>query len=143
MHCFENRNYLEVGLENKGLTENESGAKSGCEKRCRAGENGKNEREPTPENVGNPCIGAPQLAGAGLEPATPITEHRILSPVCLPFPPSGRGLFQRHFRVSIEQSCCSCSFYCRLHANEGRRLESHIGLRNSNLTPANENPHAN
>src|SRR5947207_3370572 len=29
------------------------------------------------------------LAGAGLEPARPLTGHRILSPVRLPIPPSG------------------------------------------------------
>ena len=60
--------YLDVGLDNKGLTESESGAKSGAVQ-ARIGEN---EREPIAENVGNPCIGVPQIAGAGLEPARPL-----------------------------------------------------------------------
>jgi len=59
--------YLDVGLENKGLMESESGAKSGAEQ-ARIGEN---YGEPTPENVENPCICAPLVAGAGLEPARP------------------------------------------------------------------------
>jgi hypothetical protein len=33
------------------------------------------------------------IAGAGLEPARPITGHRILSPVRLPIPPSGLLVF--------------------------------------------------
>ncbi len=59
--------YLDIGLENKELTESKSGAKSGAEQaRIR-----EKDREQTPENVGNPCIAAPLIAGAGLEPARP------------------------------------------------------------------------
>jgi hypothetical protein len=56
--------YLDVCLENKGLTESESGAEQ-----ARIEEN---EREQTAENPGFPYICDPQIAGAGLEPARPL-----------------------------------------------------------------------
>src|SRR5438034_149839 len=40
----------------------------------------------TPSRI---IAGLNQVAGAGIEPARPLTGHRILSPVRLPIPPSG------------------------------------------------------
>lgn len=60
--------YLDVGIENKGLTSTKSDVKSD-EEQARIGEN---EREETPENPAFPYVCDTQIAGAGLEPARPL-----------------------------------------------------------------------
>lgn len=51
-----------------------------------------------------------KVPGVGLEPTRP-NGHRILSPACLPIPPSGREWFRK-----IANTLASCKLKSLLHA---------------------------
>lgn len=59
--------YLDVGVETKGLTSTKSDVKSDEEQARTVEYDG----EETPENPTNPCVNVLEVAGAGLEPARP------------------------------------------------------------------------